>query len=115
VSRANPPVSALDGATGRREDQVLVVTVASSRKLAEAKRAAERPDVQRALQTCYGAQAKLRLEASLASRRPGIDPELERLVVADPAVQAILRHLDATLLDITPDHPPTGPLPGDAP
>lgn len=92
----------------RREGHRVVVTVDAGRTYAAAERLTQDPEVVFALRECYGPQALLIVEASLASRSD-VPPELEQVVLADPACQRVLRMLGGTLSDVRiPD-------PGDAP
>jgi DNA polymerase-3 subunit gamma/tau len=102
LAQCDPPVEGLPDGVPRREGATLVVTIAGGRRMALAKRALDRPELSELVEACYGTGASLRVEESLATRRPGLSKELEQLVLQDPACQRILHTLGATLLDVSP-------------
>jgi DNA polymerase-3 subunit gamma/tau len=103
LGRLTPPVAAFEAGVPRREQDLIVITVAAGRREVEGRRAAQREDVLQVARAVFGERARLKVEVSLASRRQGLDPALERMVLTEPACQSILRVFDATLINVVPD------------
>lgn len=109
LGQLEPPATPLVAGFGRRQGAQLVVSVDAGRTLVAAEREAQRPDVEAALATCYGAGVTLAVEASLASRRAGVSEALEREVLADPAMRQLLDLLGGVLDDVQAPEDGGGP------
>lgn len=97
-----PPAAALAAGAPQRLGDRLVVIVGSGRPLAAAARQAQLPEVRMMVDACFGRGTKLEVEASLASKSDDVAADLEALVRNDPAVQDLIRILDAKLEDVRP-------------